>query len=39
MTTPVAVTLEYSATIQGDGLTGSVKAGAYGTTPLKGARA
>ena len=38
MTVPMPMTLEGSATIDGDVLTGSVKAGAFGTFPMSGTR-
>jgi hypothetical protein len=38
MTVPMPMTLEGTATIDGDTLTGSVKAGAFGTFPLNGTR-
>jgi hypothetical protein len=38
MTVPMPMTLEGEATIDGDTLTGSVKAGAFGTFPLTGTR-
>lgn len=38
MTVPMPMTLEGTATIDGDVLTGSVKAGAFGTFPLNGTR-
>ncbi|GAC1579257.1 MAG: hypothetical protein NVS3B27_23240 [Novosphingobium sp.] len=39
MTVPMPMTLEGDATIDGDTLTGSVKAGAFGTFPMTGTRA
>ena len=39
MTVPMPMTLEGTATIDGDYVTGSVKAGAFGTFPLTGKRA
>ncbi len=39
MTVPMPMTLEGTATIDGDALTGSVKAGAFGSFPLTGTRA
>jgi hypothetical protein len=39
MTEPVALTLDYRVTIDGDDLVGAVVAGQYGSTPLKGTRA
>lgn len=38
MTVPMPMTLEGTATIDGDTLTGSVKAGAFGTFPMNGTR-
>ena len=38
MTVPMPMTLEGEATIDGDALTGSVKAGAFGTFPMTGTR-
>ncbi len=38
MTVPMPMTLEGEATVDGDTLTGSVKAGAFGTFPLNGTR-
>ena len=38
MTVPMPMTLEGSATIDGDVLTGSVKAGAFGSFPMSGTR-
>lgn len=38
MTVPMPMTLEGSATVDGDTVTGSVKAGAFGTFPLSGTR-
>ena len=38
MTVPMPMTLEGTATIEGDALTGSVKAGAFGTFPMNGTR-
>ena len=38
MTVPMPMTLEGTATIDGDTLTGSVKAGAFGTFPMSGTR-
>lgn len=38
MTVPMPMTLEGTATIDGDALTGSVKAGAFGTFPMSGTR-
>lgn len=39
MTIPMPMTLECDATVDGDSMTGGVKAGAFGTSPLKGTRA
>ena len=36
MTVPMPMTLEGTATVEGDVLTGSVKAGAFGTFPMNG---
>ncbi|MGB7655295.1 MAG: hypothetical protein WBL74_07420 [Novosphingobium sp.] len=38
MTVPMPMTLEGTATVDGDVLTGSVKAGAFGTFPMSGTR-
>ena len=38
MTVPMPMTLEGEATVDGDTLTGSVKAGAFGTFPMNGTR-
>ncbi|HEX4846688.1 MAG TPA: hypothetical protein VFV30_00970 [Novosphingobium sp.] len=38
MTVPMPMTLEGEATIDGDTLTGGVKAGAFGTFPITGTR-
>ena len=38
MTVPMPMTLEGEATIDGDTLTGGVKAGAFGTFPINGTR-
>ena len=38
MTVPMPMTLEGIATVDGDVLTGSVKAGAFGTFPMNGTR-
>ena len=38
MTVPMPMTLEGEATVEGDTLTGSVKAGAFGTFPMNGTR-
>lgn len=39
MKVPMPMTLECEATIDGDSLTGGVKAGAFGTSPMTGTRA
>ncbi len=39
ITVPMPMTLEGTATVDGDDLNGSVKAGAFGTFPLTGKRA
>jgi hypothetical protein len=38
MTVPMPMTLEGEATVDGDTLTGAVKAGAFGTFPMNGTR-
>lgn len=38
ITDPMAMTLEFSATVAGDAMTGSVKLGMFGTAPLTGTR-
>ena len=38
MTVPMPMTLDCEATIDGDALTGTVKAGAFGAFPLTGTR-
>ncbi|MFO1254500.1 MAG: hypothetical protein U1E37_02390 [Sphingomonadaceae bacterium] len=38
MTVPMPMTLEGEATVDGDTLTGTVKAGAFGAFPLNGTR-
>ena len=38
MTVPMPMTLDCDATIDGDTLTGNVKAGAFGTMPMTGTR-
>ena len=38
MTVPMPMTLEGEATVDGDAITGSVKAGAFGTFPMSGSR-
>jgi hypothetical protein len=39
ITDPMSMTLEFSATIDGDKLSGSVKLGMFGSAPLAGTRA
>jgi len=39
ITQPVPTTLEFTVTVDGDKMNGSVKAGAFGTSPLTGVRA
>jgi hypothetical protein len=39
ITRPVPTTLEFAVTVDGDTMSGSVKAGAFGTSPLTGIRA
>ncbi|HEY1880666.1 MAG TPA: hypothetical protein VGG68_12105 [Caulobacteraceae bacterium] len=39
ITQPFPMTLEFSVTVSGDAMTGSVKAGAFGSSPLTGERA
>ena len=39
MTVPMPMTLEGEATVDGDTITGSVKAGAFGSFPMSGTRA
>ena len=36
---PFAMTLDFAVTVNGDSMTGEVKAGTFGTSPLKGSRA
>jgi hypothetical protein len=38
MTVPMPMTLEGTATVDGDSITGSVKAGMFGSMPLSGTR-
>jgi hypothetical protein len=38
MTVPMPMTLEGEATVDGDTITGGVKAGAFGTFPMTGTR-
>ena len=39
MTVPMPMTLDCEATVDGDAITGSVNAGAFGAMPLSGTRA
>jgi hypothetical protein len=39
MTVPMPMTLEGEATVDGDAITGTVKAGAFGAFPMSGSRA
>ena len=39
ITTPMPMTLEFTATVAGDAMTGNVKLGAFGNAPLAGVRA
>jgi hypothetical protein len=39
ITQPMPMTLEFSATVAGDAMTGNVKLGAFGNAPLSGVRA
>lgn len=39
MTVPMPMTLDCDATVDGDTLTGNVKAGAFGSMPMTGTRA
>jgi hypothetical protein len=39
MTSPIAVTLKFSAQVNGDTISGTVNAGAFGDSPFKGSRA
>lgn len=39
ITSPMPMTLEFSGTLEGDKLSGSVKAGAFGSFPFSGGRA
>jgi len=39
MTQPFPITLEFSVTVSGDSMEGAVKAGSFGSSPLKGVRA
>ena len=38
ITSPMPMTLEFTGTVEGDALKGSVKAGAFGSFPFAGAR-
>jgi len=38
ITSPFPMTLEFTVTISGDSMNGSVKAGAFGSSPLTGVR-
>jgi hypothetical protein len=38
ITSPMPMTLEFSGNVEGDKLTGSVKAGAFGSFPFNGSR-
>jgi len=39
MTSPIAMTLQFSAQLDGDAISGTVNAGAFGDSPFKGSRA
>jgi hypothetical protein len=39
ITQPFPIDLEFNVTVKGDAMEGSVKAGAFGSSPLKGVRA
>ena len=39
ITSPMPMTLSYKAVVEGDGMTGSVQLGSFGSAPLKGVRA
>jgi hypothetical protein len=39
MTSPIAVTLKFSAQVDGDAISGTVNAGAFGNSLFKGSRA
>ncbi len=39
ITSPMAMTLEFAATVEGDSLSGNVKLGAFGDAPFTGTRA
>jgi hypothetical protein len=38
VTSPMALTLEFSATVEGDSMTGTVKLGMFGDAPMSGTR-
>jgi hypothetical protein len=38
VTSPMALTLEFSATVEGDSMTGTVKLGMFGDVPMSGTR-
>ena len=39
MTSPIAITLKFSAQVDGDAISGTVNAGAFGDSPFEGFRA
>ena len=39
MTSPIAITLKFSAHVDGDAISGTVNAGAFGDSPFQGSRA
>jgi hypothetical protein len=39
ITSPMPMTLEFSGAVEGDAISGSVKAGSFGSFPFSGARA
>ncbi|HZZ35096.1 MAG TPA: hypothetical protein VFE03_05180 [Caulobacteraceae bacterium] len=39
ITQPFPITLDFTVSVDGDNMTGSVKAGAFGSSPLTGVRA
>jgi hypothetical protein len=39
ITSPFPITLEFTVKVDGDAMTGNVKAGAFGSSPLTGVRA
>ena len=39
LTSPMPMTLSYSATVDGDAMSGNVQLGSFGSAPLKGVRA